>query len=72
MTEHDIHQLLLTFVYSGVGIIVFGVAMWLVVKITPFSVQKEIEDDQNISLGIIIGSIMIGLALIISAAISSP
>ena len=72
MTEHDIHQLVLTFVYSGVGVLVFAVAMFLVVKIAPFSVQKEIEEDQNTSLGIIIGSIMIGLAIIIAAAISSP
>jgi putative membrane protein len=72
MTEHDIHQLVLTFLYSGVGVLVFALAMFLVVKVAPFSVQKEIEEDQNTSLGIIIGSIMIGLAIIIAAAISSP
>ncbi|MEM6994417.1 MAG: DUF350 domain-containing protein, partial [Myxococcota bacterium] len=30
----------------------------------------EIEDDQNTSLGIIIGSVIIGIALIISAAVA--
>jgi hypothetical protein len=35
----------------------------------PFSVHKEIEEDQNVALGIIIGAIIIGIALIISAAI---
>ena len=38
-------------------------------KVTPFSLQKEIEHDQNTALGIILGSIVIGMALIISAAI---
>jgi uncharacterized membrane protein YjfL (UPF0719 family) len=34
-----------------------------------FHLHKEIEEDQNTALGIVIGSIMIGLALIISSAI---
>ena len=38
-------------------------------KLMPFSVRKEIEEDQNTSLGIIIGSFLIGLAMIIAAAI---
>ena len=35
----------------------------------PFSIRKEIEDDQNTALGIVIGAVIIGLSLIISAAI---
>jgi uncharacterized membrane protein YjfL (UPF0719 family) len=34
-----------------------------------FNVHKEIEEDHNTALGIVIGSIMIGLAIIIAAAI---
>lgn len=51
------------------GLFLFGVAFILVVKLAPFSVQKEIEDDQNTALAIIIGSIIIGIAIIIGAAI---
>ena len=72
MSTNDLHQLGLTVLYSGVGLVVFALALFIVVKVAPFSVRKEIEEDQNTSLGIIIGSIMIGLALIIAAAISSP
>ena len=35
----------------------------------PFSIRKEIEDDQNTALGIVIGSMLIGIAIIIAAAI---
>jgi uncharacterized membrane protein YjfL (UPF0719 family) len=56
-------------VFVMIGLVVFGVAFWLITKITPFSIRKEIEDDQNTALGIVIGSVIIGLALIISAAI---
>lgn len=60
----------LTIVYSLVGLIFFGLGYLLFDKITPFSVRKEIEEDQNTSLAIIIGSVIIGLAIIISAAIT--
>jgi uncharacterized membrane protein YjfL (UPF0719 family) len=55
---------------SVIGLIIFGIAFLLIVNIAPFSVKKEIEEDQNTSLGILIGSIFISLAIIISAAIS--
>jgi uncharacterized membrane protein YjfL (UPF0719 family) len=58
-----------TVVFVAIGLIVFTIAFLLVVLIAPFSVKKEIEDDQNISLAVIIGSIIIGIAMIISAAI---
>ena len=65
----DLSHLPATLVYSLVGALVFGLVFWIIVKISPFSIRKEIEEDQNTSLGIIIGSIMIALAIIIAAAI---
>jgi uncharacterized membrane protein YjfL (UPF0719 family) len=47
------------------------VAFWIIVKVTPFSIRKEIQDDQNTSLAVLIGSVILGLAIIISAAIHS-
>ena len=41
----------------------------VLVRVCPFSIRKEIEQDQNISLGLIIGAAIIGIAIIISAAI---
>ncbi|MBX3281496.1 MAG: DUF350 domain-containing protein [Acidobacteria bacterium] len=58
-----------TVVFVLLGLIVFAIAFAIVVLVSPFSVKKEIEEDQNISLAIIIGAIIIGVAMIISAAI---
>jgi uncharacterized membrane protein YjfL (UPF0719 family) len=58
-----------TLIFVLIGLIVFGIAFFIVVKVAPFSVKKEIEEDQNTALGIIIGAIIIGVAMIISAAI---
>ena len=60
--------ILSTVIYSVIGMVIFGLAFAIFNKLMPFSVRKEIEEDQNTSLGIIIGSVMIGLALIISSA----
>jgi putative membrane protein len=56
-------------VFALLGILVFALAFWIITKVVPFSIRKEIEDDQNTSLGIVIGAVIIGLALIISSAI---
>jgi len=56
-------------VFAAIGLAVFGAAFWLMVKVTPFSVRKEIEEDQNTALAIIMAGVIIGISLIISAAI---
>ena len=56
-------------VYTLFGVVVFAIAFVTMCKLTPFSVRKEIEEDQNTSLAIIMGSVVIGLAIIIAAAV---
>jgi putative membrane protein len=63
-------SLISVFAYSVFGVVIFAIAFFVMVKITPFSVVKEIEDDQNTSLAILFGSVFIGLSIIIAAAIS--
>jgi uncharacterized membrane protein YjfL (UPF0719 family) len=58
-----------TVIFVAIGLIVFALAFLIIVLVAPFSVKKEIEEDQNISLAVIIGAIIIGVAMIISAAI---
>jgi uncharacterized membrane protein YjfL (UPF0719 family) len=57
-------------VFAGIGLAVFGIAFWVMTKVAPFSVKKEIEDDQNVALAVIMAGVIIGVSLIISAAIS--
>ncbi|HEX3560876.1 MAG TPA: DUF350 domain-containing protein [Pyrinomonadaceae bacterium] len=58
-----------TVIFTVFGLLVFGIAYLIIVKVTPFSIRKEIEDDQNTALAIIIGSVIIGVSLIIAAAV---
>lgn len=69
MAELHFAPILSTIVYSLIGIVVFLVGVIVIDKVTPYSVQKEIGEDQNIALGIIVGCMMIAMAIIIAAAI---
>lgn len=69
MTEHLSQSLLAAVLFSVIGIAVFAAAFVVVAKVVPFSLRKEIEEDQNTALGIVLGSIILGLSLIISAAV---
>ena len=65
----DTDLLLETLLYTGLGGVVFTLVFFAVVKLAPFSVRKEIEEDQNIALGLVIASLNIGFAIIIAAVI---
>lgn len=66
----DLSALASAAIYSLVGLLMFGLFWMLIVWLTPFSIRKEIEEDQNTSLGIILGAVIIGISMIISAAVS--
>ena len=65
LTDYVISSL----VFVAIGLVLFLLAFWLIVKMAPFSVRKELEDDQNAALAIVIASVILGIALIVSAAI---
>lgn len=62
-------HLLAVVIYSAVGIVVLTGSFMVVRKFLPFSVTKEIEEDQNTALAIIIGAVIIGMSIIIAASI---
>lgn len=70
LDQAHLSVLLWSLVYAVIGVVIFGLAFWVVTKVTPFSVRKEIEEDQNIALGIIIGAVILGISIIIGAAIT--
>lgn len=58
-----------TVAFVVLGLIIFALAFLIIAKATPFSVRKEIEEDQNVALAIVIASVILGSALIIAAAV---
>ncbi len=65
----DTHALLNAVVYAALGIIIFAIAFVLIDKLTPYHLWKEIVDDKNVALAILIGALSIGMCIIIAAAV---
>ena len=58
-------------VFSLTGIAVSAAAFFLITLFIPFPIKRGIEDDQNISLGIVIGAIIIGISIITASFVSA-
>jgi uncharacterized membrane protein YjfL (UPF0719 family) len=66
---HVGQQLLAAVVFGAAGIVLYALAYKAISKVVTFSVEKEIAEDQNVALGILMGAMMLGLAIIVAAAI---
>ena len=56
-------------IYSVLGILIFVIAFVIVDKMTPYHLWKEIIEDKNVALAILIGALSIGMCIIIAAAV---
>lgn len=65
-----VQHLVAALVFSMLGVFVFVVAIVVLGRMLPFSLRKEIEEDQNVALGVIIGAVFLGIAIIIAAAMT--
>lgn len=64
-----VKALVATVVYSTMGVVMFAMSFVVIKLVAPFSIRKEIEEDQNTALAILIGSVILGLSIIIAAAV---
>jgi putative membrane protein len=60
-----------TLFYTALGVGMMALCWWIITRIAPFSLVKEIEQDQNIAVSVLIGSVFIALSIIIAAVILS-
>lgn len=58
-------------VFSFIGIIILGLCFWVVERITPENLWKEILEKNNVALAIMAGAFMIAMGIIIGSAIHS-
>jgi uncharacterized membrane protein YjfL (UPF0719 family) len=56
-------------VFALLGITVFLVAFIVIDRLTPYTLWKEIIDEHNTALAILIGAIALGMSIIVAAAI---
>lgn len=54
--------------FACLGICLFAVAFYVLAKLLPADLWKEILEKQNIALAVLAGAVSIGICLIIAAA----
>ena len=71
MTIPEIHwaQMLAALVYAVIGLAIFGAAFVVVDRLTPYSLWKELIDEHNTALAIVVGSVALGISIIVASAI---
>ncbi len=69
MSYLNVSSIVGSVLYSAIGIVIFVVAYKIMEWFLPFNVDKELSEDQNTAVGVVVGSVMLGLAIIIAAAI---
>lgn len=67
----NIKYIIASLVYSVLGIFVLFIAFWVIEKITPENLWKEILEKQNLALAIVFAAFIVAIAIIISSAIHS-
>lgn len=55
--------------YSILGIVIFVVAFFVIDKFTPYHLWKEIVEEKNTALAVLVGAMSIGICIIIAAAV---
>lgn len=56
-------------VFAGLGISVFLLTFLIIDRLTPYTLWREIIDEHNTALAVLIGAVALGMSLIIAAAI---
>ena len=64
-----LNNLIAAIVFAGLGIVVLFATFVAVDRLTPYQLWKEIIDDHNTALAILIGALAVGISIIVAAAI---
>lgn len=56
-------------IFSVIGVVVLVISYYVIEKLTPENTWKEIVENKNTALAIVFAAMIIGISLIISAAI---
>ena len=64
-----LHNAVAAVLFAIIGVVLFIIAFMVFDKLTPGSLWKELIEDQNTAIGVLMGAVAIALAIIIAAAV---
>lgn len=69
MMEELLRNLAAAAIYALLGILLFVLAFAVMNRLTPGTLWKELIEEHNTALAVVVGALSIGLSIIIAAAI---
>lgn len=66
----DIGEITATIFYGALGLVLFIASFFIFDRLLKLDLQRELVEDQNESIGIMLAGMFIGIAIIIAAAIT--
>jgi uncharacterized membrane protein YjfL (UPF0719 family) len=63
------HNIEAALVFAFIGITVFVLAFAIIDRMTPYHLWREIVQEKNVALAVLVGAMSIGICIIIAAAV---
>lgn len=67
--EFHLGSLLNALIYALFGVIVLVLSFFVLDKLTPYDLWKEVVEKQNIAIAVLAGAMALGIAIIIASAV---
>jgi uncharacterized membrane protein YjfL (UPF0719 family) len=67
--EFHLGSLLNALVYAVFGVFILVLSFWVLDKLTPFHLWKEVVEKQNVAVAVLAGLMGLGIAIIIASAV---
>jgi uncharacterized membrane protein YjfL (UPF0719 family) len=61
-----------TLFYTFFGLFLLLGCWWIIEAVTPFSLRRELEEEKNVAVAIVMGLLFVSLAIIIAGVIRTP
>lgn len=67
--EFHFGSILNAVVYAVLGVVILFLSFLIWDKLTPYNLWKEINEEQNVALAIVVGAMALGVAIIVASAV---
>jgi putative membrane protein len=69
MIENLATNILAAAIFAFLGIGILAIALLIFDKLTPGTLWKELMEDQNVAIAVVLAGVTIGISIIIAAAV---
>ena len=62
-------QVVNALIFSLIGLVIFGLGFVVFDKLTPYDLWREVTEKQNVAVALVVGSMALGISMIIASAV---